>query len=100
MAGIKPIELSRIEGKAANIYEAVIVSSKKARLINNDNRLEFNTLLNTLIPNVDDDFEEKENPDQLKLSLEFEKRPKPHLHGLDELLEGNVEYRYKDTIEE
>ena len=100
MPGINPIELSRIEGKSSNIYEAVVVSAKRARIINNDNRLEFNTLLSTIIPTTDDEFEEKENPDQLKLSLEFEKRPKPHIQAMDELLEGKISYRYKDEIEE
>ena len=100
MAGIVPVELRRIEGNAANIYEAIVVSSKKARAINNENRIEYNTLLNTIIPTTDDEFEEKENPDQLKLSLEFEKRPKPHLQALNELLDGKVKYRYKDTNEE
>lgn len=100
MAAIKPIELRRIEGNAANIYEAVVVAAKRARIINNDNRLEFNTLLSTIIPTTDDEFEEKENPDQLKLSLEFEKRPKPHIQAMDELLNGKVQYRYKDENEE
>jgi DNA-directed RNA polymerase subunit K/omega len=97
MAGIVPVALSRIEGNAANIYEAIVVSSKKARIINDENRLEYNTLLNTIIPTTEDEFEEKENPDQLKLSLEFEKRSKPHLQALNELLDGKVQYRYKDA---
>jgi len=97
--GMKPVELSLIEGKAANVYEAVIIAAKKARIINNENRLEFNTLLSTMIPGNEDEFEEKENPDQLKLSLEFEKRPKPHLQALEQVLNGEVNFRYKDENE-
>ena len=38
----------------------------------------------------------KENPDQMRLSVEFEKRPKPHLLALKELMEKGIEFRYKD----
>lgn len=94
--GITPVDLRVIDEKAANIYEAVIVAAKKARRINEETRLEYNTLLNT-IPSkgIEDDAEDIDNPDQLKVSLEFEKRPKPHINALNELTEGKVEYRYK-----
>ncbi len=95
---IRPIELRKLENKTANVYEAVIVAAKRARNINDNAKLEFTTLLNTMIPNVDDEFEEKENPDQLRLSLEFENRKKPHLQAIDELIEGKVEFRYKEDL--
>ncbi|MBU2494545.1 MAG: DNA-directed RNA polymerase subunit omega [Bacteroidetes bacterium] len=94
---IIPIDLRRVEEVASNVYEAIIVASKKARVINDENRLEYNTILNSLAIGTDDDFEEKENPDQLKAALEFEKRPKPHLQAMDQLLNKNVEFRYKET---
>ncbi|HET56109.1 MAG TPA: DNA-directed RNA polymerase subunit omega [Ignavibacteria bacterium] len=95
---IRPIELRKLETKTSNVYEAVIVAAKRARNINDQAKLEFTTLLNTMIPNVDDEFEEKENPDQLRLSLEFENRKKPHLQAIDELIEGKVEFRYKEDL--
>ncbi|MCZ7601847.1 MAG: DNA-directed RNA polymerase subunit omega [Melioribacteraceae bacterium] len=93
---IRPIELSKLETETANIYEAVIVAAKKARIINDQTKLEFKTLVDTMNPGNDDEFEEKENPDQLKLSLEFESRNKPHLQALEQLTKGEIEFRYKD----
>jgi hypothetical protein len=93
---IRPIELSKLEKETSNIYEAVIVAARKARLINDQTKLEFKTLLDTMMPGTDDEFEDKENPDQLKLSLEFENRNKAHLQALDQLVEGEIEFRYKD----
>ena len=93
---IVPIDLRRIEGIASNVYEAIIVAGKRARQINDDNRLEYNTILNSLAIGTDDDFEEKENPDQLKAALEFEKRQKPHHDAMARLLDGNIEFRYKE----
>ena len=93
---IKPINLKELESKTDNLYEAVVVAGKRARQINEDNRLEFNQLVSTMIPVVEDDFEERGNPDQEKISLQFEKREKAHLKALDELLEDEFEYRYRD----
>ncbi|MCF8240844.1 MAG: DNA-directed RNA polymerase subunit omega [Melioribacteraceae bacterium] len=95
---IKPIELGKLEKHASNVYEAVIAAGKKARNINDSNKQEYTTLLNTLVPGIEDDFEEKENPDQLRISLEFEKRPKPHRQALQMLVDGDLKFRYKENI--
>ena len=94
---ITPVELKKIEAKTANIYEAVIVAGKKARKINDENKLEFSTQVSAVVSGNEDDFEERENPDQLRISLEFEKKPKPHLQAMQDLLAGKVEFRYKDA---
>lgn len=94
---IEPIDLREIEKHATNIYEAIVVCAKKSRLINEEDKIEYNALLST-IPEAatEDDAEELENPAQLKISLEFEKREKPHTQALSEFLEGKIEYKYKD----
>lgn len=93
---IKPVDLKQIEKAASNIYEGVIVSSKRARSLNDETKLEFTSLVSTVAPATDDDFEDRINPEQLKISLEFEKRQKPHLKALNELLDGKIEYRFKE----
>ncbi|MDH7603450.1 MAG: DNA-directed RNA polymerase subunit omega [Melioribacter sp.] len=92
---LKPIDLRKIKERIPNLYEAVVVASRRARKINDDYKLEFNTLLSSVITSDDDEFEDKENPEQLKLSLEFEKREKPHIKAIKELVENGIEYRYK-----
>ncbi len=93
---IHPISLRKVEEHASNIYEAVIVAGKRARQINDETRLEFNTLLNEMPQGPEDDFEDKENPDQLRVSLEYEKGPKPHLQAQSELLEGKIKYTLRN----
>jgi hypothetical protein len=39
------------------------------------------------------------NPDQLKISLEFEKRPKPTEVAINEVREKKIPYRYKEHID-
>jgi len=93
---IQPIDLRKIDEQAANVYEAIIVAAKRARNINDENKIEYNALLST-IPSSgsDDESEDIENPAQLKISLDFEKKEKPHLQAINELLKGEIEYEYK-----
>lgn len=93
---LTPIDLRAIDKRAENVYEAIVVASLRARQINNENKIEFNALLNT-IPSMgtDDDAEDVTNPAQLKIALDFEKKPKPHLQALNELLEKGIKFKYK-----
>lgn len=93
---VSPIDLRQIEKKAANVYESINVIAKRARQINDEIKLEYQSLAKNIASTNDpNDEEEKENPDQLRLSLEFEKRPKPHIKALQEFLNGEIKYRYK-----
>jgi DNA-directed RNA polymerase subunit K/omega len=93
---ITPIDLREIDKRAGNVYEAIIVTAKRARQINSENKIEFNALLNT-IPEAatDDETEDIDNPAQLKIALEMEQRPKPHLQALNEFLDGKIEFDFK-----
>ncbi|HQF41515.1 MAG TPA: DNA-directed RNA polymerase subunit omega [Ignavibacteriaceae bacterium] len=93
---LSPIDLREIDERAENVYEAIIVAARRARQINSENKIEFNALLNTIpATGSDDEAEDVTNPAQLKMALDFEKRPKPHLQALDELLEGQIKFKYK-----
>ncbi len=94
---VEPVDLRVIDERAANIYEAIIVTAKKARKINDENKIEYNALLST-IPSTgtDDENEDIENPAQLKIALELEKKEKPHVEALNELLDGKIEFEYKN----
>ncbi|MFN3872163.1 MAG: DNA-directed RNA polymerase subunit omega [Ignavibacterium sp.] len=95
---ISPVDLRQIDLRASNVYEAIIVAAKRARQLNDENKIEFNALINSIPQSsTEDDAEDVTNPQQLKLALELEKREKPHLQALNELLEGKIEYRYKST---
>ncbi|HRI47979.1 MAG: DNA-directed RNA polymerase subunit omega [Ignavibacteriaceae bacterium] len=94
--GIQPIDLRAIDNCAANVYEAIVACGKKARQLNEEQRLEYNSMLTTVpSSNSDDDSEDFDNPAQLKLSLDFEKRDKPHHQAVKILLQNKLEYSYK-----
>lgn len=94
---ITAVDLREIDKHASNVYEAIIVAGKKARRINDEQKLEFQNAIASVASTVaDDDAEDFHNPDQMKISLEFEKRQKPHIQALDGLLEGKLKFEYRE----
>jgi len=96
---LRPIDLSQLEGKAENTYEAIVVMSRRARQINEDIKIQLNQRLEMLSTGVETDEEVESNPDQLNVSLEFEQLPKPTAQALQEMLEGKLEFRYREKQE-
>lgn len=104
---VKPIDLKKLEQKVENIYEAIIILSKRAQQVNEELKIEFNQQLEMIkskLSNVyTEEFESMEpviNPEQLQIAKEFEKRRKPTQVAIDELLEDKLEFRYKDVDSE
>jgi len=94
---INPIDLREIDKCADNIYEAIIVSAQRARQINDEIKIEFNAMLSTIPESAtDEESEDIDNPAQLKISQDMERRNKPHIQALDELLKNETKFRYKD----
>ena len=93
---ITPIDLREIDKNASNVYEGIIVTAKRARQINSENKIEFNALLST-IPEAttDDESEDIDNPAQLKIALDMEQRKKPHLQALSDFLDSKIQFEYK-----
>jgi DNA-directed RNA polymerase subunit K/omega len=94
---IKPVDIEELTSKAKNVHEAIVAMSKRARQVNEETKIEFNQRIEMFAPKIETENEEVEiNPDQLKVSLEFEKRPKPTDVALDELLRSQLQWRYKE----
>jgi len=94
---IKPISLEYFYSRGKNVYEAIVVASRRARQINEEQKIEFNQRIETIATKTEVEGEEMDvDPDQLRISLEFEKRPKPSDTSLEELVVDNIEWRYKE----
>jgi DNA-directed RNA polymerase subunit K/omega len=91
--------------QTGNVYEAIIVASKRARQIHDDMKQQLTNQLETLkalnaTPEPEDDMEVAVvNPDQLKISLEFEKSPKPTEIAINEVREKKIPYYYKEHVD-
>ncbi len=100
---IKPVDMANFFGNIGNLYEGVVVTAKRARQIHDELKIELRQRLETLqqisavTTEVEDDSDPVANPDQLKISLEFERRPKPADLALTEVVEGKISKRYKEV---
>lgn len=89
---IKPIEIEVLESKAGNIYEAVVVAAKRARQINDEQKIEYNQRLEPLKEKEEED-ETVVSKDKMNISMDFEKREKVTEDALNELLDDELDFR-------
>ncbi|MDZ4711733.1 MAG: DNA-directed RNA polymerase subunit omega [bacterium] len=96
---IETLDLEKFESKTANLYESIVVASKKARQINDSMKMELNQRLEPIIAKETED-DTIMNQDKLNISLEFEKRQKPTILAINELMEDKLNYRFKNSEDE
>jgi len=99
---VKPVEIEEFSQAATDVYEAIVIASKRARQIHQDIKIELNQRIETLnqltnTPETEEETDITANPDQLKISLEFEKRLKPTDVATQEVIAKKVKYRYKEV---
>jgi len=90
---IRTIDVDKIAEKVGNIYEAVVIMSKRARQIATHMKAELDEKLSYY-----DEFEiEKEDAkmreERRRISVQFEKMPKPTEIAIEEMLEDKIYYR-------
>jgi DNA-directed RNA polymerase subunit K/omega len=93
---INPLELKQLDRHAENIYEAIVVLSKRARQINEEMKIKLNQELETFATRMDSEEEIETNPEQMRISIEYEKMPKPTQAAIEDLLDEKLGYRYKE----
>lgn len=98
---VKPIDIQQVNPNVGGIYEAIIVAARRARQIHNDVKIELNQHLETLAQltttvDPEEEVDVSANPDQLKISLEFEQRPKATENALDELMQNKLDWRHRE----
>lgn len=94
---LETIDIAKFEANAENLYEAVVIASKRARQINDEMKMELNQRLEPVIAKETED-DTIMNQDKLNISLEFEKRAKPTIEAIDELVGDKLSFRYRDNI--
>ena len=90
---IKTLKLKDIESKTDNLYEAVIVISKRARQINT----EINDQIKSQLGNIEVDEESgDQNIDRESIISEFDRKAKPTSIAIEELFDDNLDFEYED----
>jgi DNA-directed RNA polymerase subunit K/omega len=92
---IQTLDLNKFEKDVDNVYEGVIVASKRARQINDEIKMEQNQRLEPIIAKETED-DTIMNQDKMNISLEFEKREKPTQEAAKEFMDEELSFRYRD----
>jgi DNA-directed RNA polymerase subunit K/omega len=91
--------LNELDAATDNIYETVMVASKRANQISVEMKLELNRKLEEFASYTDNLEEVFENPEQIEISRFFERLPKPSLISLQELVDDQIYFRINETPE-
>lgn len=92
--------ISELDKPTGNIYESVIIISKRANQISSEIKQELSKKL-TEFSNITDNLEETfENREQIEISRYYERLPKPVLVATEEFLDGSLDYKFKEETNE
>lgn len=86
-------DLRQLDKGTDNIYESIVVISKRANQIAVDIKEELNGKLAEFASNNDNLEEVFENREQIEISKHYERMPKPTLVAIEEFLHDKVYYR-------
>ena len=94
---VNPSLITRDTDKMAeptgNIYESLVVISKRARQISSKMKEELNQKLAEFASTVDNLEEVFENKEQIEISKFYERMPKPSSSATEEFIEDKVYWR-------
>ena len=89
---VNPVLVKVRESQKGSIYQSIVAMGFRARQINDDIRYELRTRMQDITP-VSDEFDEA-NPDQMSISKEFEKLPKPTFIAMKEMFDEKLSFSY------
>ena len=101
MTNIKPAiptstvtrDVRELDKVTDNIYESIVIISKRANQISNNLKEELHGKLAEFASSNDNLEEVFENREQIEISKHYERMPKPSLIAVDEFLNDKIYYR-------
>lgn len=89
-SSIEPIDVNRLVEKSGNIYEALVIISKRANQLTLGIKHELREKLEEFAITSDTIEEIQENKEQIEISKYYEKLPNPAIIGTMEFLNGEL----------
>jgi len=91
---IQPRNMDSLISDHKNIYETLVVITKRARQVNVDLKKELYQKLEEFAETSDAIEEIHENKEQIEISKFYERIPNPVIISMDEFLNDEVHFRY------
>jgi len=91
---IKTLDTTNLAAQTGNLYETVSILSKRSRQLSAKTKAELDQKLSFYEEISLDPAEElRSNEDQLRISLEYERKAKPEAVAIQEIEEGELYFR-------
>jgi DNA-directed RNA polymerase subunit K/omega len=91
---VNPIKVRMKESAKGSIYQSIVAMGFRSRQINDYIRQELNLRMADVMPSGDEN--ETINLDQLSISKEFDRLPKPTFIAMKEIYEERLKFSLKD----
>ncbi len=89
-----------LEKETGNIYESIVIISKRANQIGHEMKEELNAKLQEFATTQDNLEEIFENREQIEISKFYERLPKPHAIAVQEMLDDEIYFRRPTETED
>ncbi len=86
-------DVRKLEKNIGNIYQSVVVISKRANQIGVEMKEELNNKLSEFVSSTDNLEEVFENREQIEIAKYYEQLPKPTLVSVNEFMNDQVYFR-------
>ena len=91
-ASIVTRNMSDLAAETGNVYESLAIISKRANQISVKLKEELNSKLAEFATTVDNLEEVFENREQIEISKQYERQPKPTSQAIEEFIAGELHY--------
>lgn len=88
---VNPVQVREKEAQKTSIYQSIVAMGFRARQINEDIKKEIADKMEDIVPLADET--EGANSEQVAISVEFEKMPKPSFMAMSELYNDELSYK-------
>ncbi len=90
---VRARDINSMIDKTENIYQSLVIISKRANQISVDLKHELHSKLEEFAIQTDTIEEIQENKEQIEISKFYERLPNPAIIATEEFLQGNLKYR-------
>lgn len=85
--------VDRLDAETGNIYESIVIIGKRANQIALEIKEELNERMEEFAVSGENIEEIYENREQIEMSKQYERMPKPAAMAIEEMLEGRIVFR-------
>ena len=98
-ANVQPRDVMELVAKTGNIYESIVIISKRARQISSDLKWEIQRKLEEFAVSSDTIEEVQENKEQIEISKFYERLPNTAIIATQEFLTDDMQWRIVEEKE-